>query len=132
MPMLPCILHLPGYLLPLCIDLRHLQGMLQRRRDLRVSPFCPLVSVTTTSPSILDFPPKSCPSYHGVSQSEEPKSAGGTHKAVRMYPGLIQLTRIPSPAHSTAKLAAICLTAALDALYGACGWGTLTTTLLME
>lgn len=49
-----------------------------------------------------------------------------THNSVAIYPGATQLTLIPSPAHSTAKLAAKCLTAALAALYGVCGWGTLT------
>lgn len=47
-------------------------------------------------------------------------------KAVNIYPGLIQLTLIPALAHSTAKLAAKCRTAALEALYGVCGCGMLT------
>lgn len=49
-----------------------------------------------------------------------------TYNAVSMYPGEMQFTRIPAPAHSTAKLAAKCRTAAFAALYGACGCGTLT------
>jgi len=44
-----------------------------------------------------------------------------THSSVTIYPGLIQLTLIPAAAHSTAIEAARCLTAAFDALYGACG-----------
>ena len=41
---------------------------------------------------------------------------GKTYSAVSMYPGEIQLTRMPACAHSTAKLEARCLTAALAAL----------------
>jgi hypothetical protein len=44
-----------------------------------------------------------------------------THSSVTIYPGLMQLTLIPAEAHSTAIEAARCLTAAFDALYGACG-----------
>ena len=36
------------------------------------------------------------------------------------------LTRTFFLAHSTASDDAMCFTAALDALYGVCGWGTLT------
>lgn len=49
-----------------------------------------------------------------------------------MYPGLIQFTRISYGAHSTANDDAKCLTAALAALYGAWGCGTLTTAPDME
>lgn len=58
-------------------------------------------------------------------------------KLVNVYPGLwsagdrrltyeIQLTRIFWVAHSTARDLAMCLTAALEKLYGVWGWGTLT------
>lgn len=43
---------------------------------------------------------------------------GGTHRDVSMYPGDMQLTRIPAGAHSTAREAASCRTAALEQLYG--------------
>ena len=43
---------------------------------------------------------------------------GQTYRSVNMYPGEIQLTRMPWGAHSTASEAQSCRTAALDALYG--------------
>lgn len=49
-----------------------------------------------------------------------------TYKEVSTYPGLMQFTRILCLAHSTAKDDARWRTAALDALYGAWGCGTLT------
>lgn len=41
---------------------------------------------------------------------------GCSYSAVSMYPGEMQFTRMPAPAHSTAKLDARCRTAALAAL----------------
>jgi hypothetical protein len=56
----------------------------------------------------------------------ETTSNRSTHSVFTIYPGLMQFTLVPAVAHSTSNDDARCLTAVFDALYGACGWGTLT------